>query len=72
MRVTGDHVESSSAVTDHVQRVGSQEYGRREIRDQEHGDFLLSFAVKASREIGGSWLGRWSQSVFLSFKKKKR
>lgn len=49
MRVIGDHVESSSAVTDRVQRVGSQEYGRREVRDQEHGDFLLSFSCEGQQ-----------------------
>lgn len=61
MRVTGDRDES---MIEHVQR-GHKSMGRREIGDPELWDFLLSFAVKANRDIGGSWLGKWSQSVFL-------
>lgn len=56
MKVTGDHGES---MTEHVQG-GHKSTGRREIGDPELQDFLLSFAVKASRDIGGSWLGKWS------------
>lgn len=56
MRVTGDRDES---MIEHVQR-GHKSMGRREIGDPELWDFLLSFAVKASRDVGGSWLGKWS------------
>lgn len=65
MRVTGDHGES---MTERVQR-GHRSTGRREIGDPELRDFLLSFAEKASRDGGGSWLGKWSQNMFLQKEK---